>query len=191
VQRSDCTEFATSAMAIGPAIKSDLEVPTLIPHLTAGASVYRGRRYTPTYYRGDALESYGVDVPEASEYWDSLLDECGGVCAPDELCCSGQCRNPANDPINCGGCGNACTGGKICLDGACKCPIGQTECNGACRDLSSNPSACGDCAVSCTGGSLCCGGVCKDVQTDAENCGSCGTVCPQSCSGERRCKNGN
>jgi hypothetical protein len=29
-------------------------------------------------------------------------------CRSPEVCCSGTCRNPTNDPLNCNGCGNVC-----------------------------------------------------------------------------------
>jgi hypothetical protein len=128
---------------------------------------------------------------------------CGTACTGGKLCqdgvcvcpqgradCSGTCRNLASDAQNCGSCGTACTGGKLCQDGVCVCPQGLTDCGGICRNLASDPAACGSCDISCMTGFGCCGGVCKDIAKDAENCGSSCTVCPQSCSGERRCNNG-
>ncbi len=46
-------------------------------------------------------------------------DDSSGVCASDELRCSGSCIDPQTDPNNCGVCGVVCASGT-CTEGACE-----------------------------------------------------------------------
>ncbi len=51
-------------------------------------------------------------------------------------CCAGRCSNAQNDTLNCNGCGNVCAADQACICGACKqpynpapyCPVGQIYC---------------------------------------------------------------
>ena len=76
-------------------------------------------------------------------------------------CCSGLCRNLANDTSNCGTCNQACTnanGSTSCVGGACS-PV----CNTNFKSCDSNPN-----------------NGCETASNTNTNCGTCGTACARA-----------
>jgi hypothetical protein len=74
---------------------------------------------------------------------------CSPACATGRACCSDQCVNLANDPMNCGGCGIKCGAGTYC-NGSCQ-PIPCSSGGSVCVN---GQTCCG--TTCCTSGQLCC-----------------------------------
>jgi len=80
---------------------------------------------------------------------------------PLETCCNGTCRNLQMDSSSCGTCGHKCSSGQVCCAGNCmdpavnscqcepSCPAGQTCCNRTCVDLMTDDENCGMCGNAC------------------------------------------
>jgi hypothetical protein len=77
---------------------------------------------------------------------------CATVCAAEQSCCAGVCRNLHADSQNCGACGTICGSGTTCISSVCKtlcpgpanCLTGQSGCAAgtACMGSGSGPLVC-------------------------------------------------
>jgi hypothetical protein len=94
--------------------------------------------------------------------------------------CTGACVDLNSDVNNCSFCGYVCAPGDICTSGQCTpaaCEAGTTNCGNICTDLNNDQLNCGACGNRCADGLLCCNGGCVNLANDTYNCGGCGTFC--------------
>jgi hypothetical protein len=104
--------------------------------------------------------------------------DCDGGCSFGRMCCSGECINPANDPMNCGACGTRCTGSTPYCSNTCQ----------AAPCLSTGPASCAADGGTCCGTSCCgAGQLCCDMEGPVAGYAACYTLtaeeptCPQGC----------
>jgi hypothetical protein len=139
------------------------------PSADAGAPVDAGERIDAgmPFDAGHPRDG-GMDHPDAGG--------CDGGCPFSRLCCSGECINPANDPMNCGTCGTKCEGDT-------------PYCNNTCMAAPCSPGARCDADGGACCGSSCCGTgeLCCDSEGPVGNEPVCymptqdQPTCPQGC----------
>lgn len=105
----------------------------------------------------------------AVEYTVPLATE-NPMCAPGLLACAGDCVDPSESALHCGGCERACGPDEACMQGECvtDCGAGRIVCDQICIDIASDPAQCGACNRPCDAESVCEAGMC--VEQCDESC---------------------
>ena len=152
---------------------------TALPGPPVSNSADGGAGGAPTATGGVTATTTTASVGGTTSATGGAPSATGGAtsCAPNQSKCTGVCVDLSSDPLNCGTCGTACFATQVCSSGQCVCPTDNPDlCGTRCVNLQNTTTDCGACYKGCSP-MRCIAGSCACATTDITCSTAAGQAC--------------